>query len=248
MKHARFVCILVFTAATLASAQSKTVPFVGRMFPAESGVFGATTGTVGFFAAPVAYDSGGWRAESVAMADLNGDGKLDLVVANGCSSNTNCLNGVVGVLLGNGDGTFQNAVLYGSGGGGGYLANSVTIADVNGDGKPDLLVANRCEFYLGHCGSDTIGVLLGNGDGTFRTTVVSNSGRAKSIAAVDVNRDGKLDLVVANECTFGPGNCPEGTVGILLGNGDGTFRAGSSYRSGGLISDSVAVGDFNGGW
>ena len=50
-------------------------------------------------------------------------------------------NGTVGVLLGNGDGTFQTAVTYGSGG---YWANSVAVADVNGDGKPDLLVANFC--------------------------------------------------------------------------------------------------------
>ena len=78
---------------------------------------------------------------SVAVADVNGDGKPDLVVANVCASSADdCANGTVGVLLGNGDGTFQTAVTYGSGG---YEANSVAVADVNGDGKPDLLVANQ---------------------------------------------------------------------------------------------------------
>ena len=77
-------------------------------------------------------------AFSVAVADVNGDGKPDLVVAN---RNTMAAVGSVGVLLGNGDGTFQAAVTYGSGG---YQANSVAVADVNGDGKPDLLVANLC--------------------------------------------------------------------------------------------------------
>ena len=87
----------------------------------------------------VTYDSGGYEAQSVAVADVNGDGKPDLVVANLCAS-SDCTNGgVVGVLLGNGDGTFQAAVSYGSGG---QDAESVAVADVNGDGKPDLVVAN----------------------------------------------------------------------------------------------------------
>ena len=92
------------------------------------------------FANAVGYGSGGNWADSVAVADVNGDGKPDLVVANYCASGS-CANGTVGVLLGNGDGTFQSAVTYGSGGTDAY---SVAVADVNGDGKPDLLVANRC--------------------------------------------------------------------------------------------------------
>ena len=74
------------------------------------------------------------------MADVNGDGKPDLMVANYCGTDNNCsTEGSAGVLLGNGDGTFQTAVTYGSGG---LNPLSVAVADVNGDGKPDLLVAN----------------------------------------------------------------------------------------------------------
>ena len=90
------------------------------------------------FANAVAYGSGGYGAKSVAVADVNGDGKPDLLVANQCTNDNNCT-GVLGVLLGNGDGTFQTVVPYGTGGQGAYF---VAVADVNGDGKPDLLVAN----------------------------------------------------------------------------------------------------------
>jgi hypothetical protein len=92
-----------------------------------------------FLAAPTD-SSGGQNAVSVAVADVNGDGKPDLLVANGCADST-CINSSVGVLLGNGDGTFQSAASYGSGG---YEAYSVAVVDVNGDGKPDLLVGNSC--------------------------------------------------------------------------------------------------------
>jgi FG-GAP-like repeat len=75
----------------------------------------------------VSYDSGGQDTYSVAVADVNKDSKPDLVVANACASSTDCQNGTVDVLLGNGDGTFQSAVSYGSGG---YHAVSVAVADV----------------------------------------------------------------------------------------------------------------------
>jgi hypothetical protein len=115
----------------------------------------------GTFQPVVSYASGGSDADSVAVADVNGDGKLDLVVANLCGIN-NC-SGVVGVLLGNGDGTFKPSVTYSAGD---AETKSVAIADVNGDGRLDILVAAQ----------NTVGVRLGNGDGTFQPAVTYASG------------------------------------------------------------------------
>ncbi|MGA7648369.1 MAG: Ig-like domain repeat protein [Terriglobales bacterium] len=193
-----------------------------------------------FLTAPT-YGSGGYASYSVAVADVNGDGKPDMVVANWCASNGNCTNGSIGVLLGNGDGTFQTAVGYDSGG---IYVRSVAVADVNGDGKPDVVVANQCANS--NCTNGSIGVLLGNGDGTFQTAVSYGSDGiyADSVAVADVNGDGKPDLLVANECTSS--NCTNGSVSVLLGNGDGTFQTAVSYGSGGEYAWSVAVADVNG--
>jgi hypothetical protein len=169
----------------------------------------------------------------VAVADVNGDGKPDLLVANVCSTSNCTSGGGVGVLLGNGDGTFQAAMSYGSGG---QDAVSVAVADVNGDGKPDLVVANS---------DGTVGILLGNGDGSFQAAMSYGSGgtSASSVAVADVSGDGKLDLIVANSCAAS--DCANGSVGVLLGNGDGTFQAAISYSSGGVYTDAVVLGDLN---
>src|SRR5208337_695820 len=91
-------------------------------------------------ATAIPYDTGGNGANAVAVADVNGDGKPDVVVANWCAYSSCTVPGNnVGVLLGKGDGSFQTAVVYPSGG---LYADSVVVADVNGDGKPDLVVAN----------------------------------------------------------------------------------------------------------
>ena len=110
----------------------------------------------------------GYGPDSVAVADLNGDGKLDLVVANYCVWGAACWaeyfgQGGVTVLLGNGNGTFQAAVSYGAGG---YEANPVAVAYVNGDGKLDLAVTD----------GNGVSVLLGNGDGTFQAAVSYGAG------------------------------------------------------------------------
>ena len=119
-----------------------------------------------FLTAPT-YGSGGYYAESVAVADVNGDGKPDLVVTDQCSDSA-CMNhGFVGVLLGKGDGTFQPVGTYDSGG---YNAFSVAVEDVNGDGKPDLVVANVCATSNCSTGG-AVSVLLGNGDGTFQAAL-----------------------------------------------------------------------------
>ena len=118
----------------------------------------------------------------------------------------------------------------------------MAVADVNGDGKPDLLVTNECSSG---CTNGSVSVLLGNGDGTFQTAVSYGSGGeyALSVAVADVNGDGKPDMLVANDCASG---CTNGLVSVLLGNGDGTFQTAVSYSSGGVDAWAVAVGDMNG--
>ena len=199
----------------------------------------------GTFQPAVTYLAGGYFTQSVAVADVNGDGKPDLLVINDCTSAINCAytvgNGSVAVLLGNGDGTFQPAVAYDTGG---QFPNGVLVADLNKDGKLDLVVSN---FSGGINGFGELGVLLGNGDGTFQPAVIYNSAYSYnlvSMAIVDIDGDGNLDLLVANECADLA--CASGAVGVLLGNGDGTFQPGVPYPSGGYYTRSLAVTDLNG--
>jgi hypothetical protein len=168
----------------------------------------------GTFQAPVSYASGGYTPNSgifVAVGDVNGDGHPDLVVATICQSSNNCNAGGVNVLLGNGNGTFQSAVTYGSGG---VHANSLAVADVNGDGHADVVVANRCNSKS--C-SGVVSVLLGSGDGTLQTAqnFASAGNTAWSVAVADVNGDGMPDLLVANCCASSQ-NPVNYTVGVLL--------------------------------
>jgi hypothetical protein len=171
--------------------------------------------------APVAfYGTGGSIATSVAIADVNGDGKPDLLTTN-ASSNT------AGVLLGNGNGTFQYATTFLTGG---SYPTSLAVADVNADNRPDLLTANS--------NSNTAGVLLGNGNGTFQPATTFGTGSYPvKIAVADVNSDGKPDLLTANSY----GN----TAGVLLGNGNGTFQAVATFPTGGSYPNSIAVADVN---
>ena len=197
----------------------------------------------GTFLTAVPYNSGGAEAFSVAVADVNGDGHPDLVVANNCTSSNSCANGNVAVLLGNGDGTFQSASAYGSGG---NSARSVAVGDLNGDGKPDLVVANQCG-NSNNCWSGSVGVLLGNGDGTFQSVATYASGgqTVVSVVTADVSGDGKLDVIVADQCDFSA-DCGTGLIGVLLGNGDGTLQTVQTYAAGALETDSVVVRDLNG--
>ena len=160
---------------------------------------------------------------ALVAGDFNGDGRTDLAVANyGIYPN----DGTVSVLLGNGDGTFQDQVRYAVGTG----PNALVVGDFNGDGRTDLAVAND--------GTNDVSVLLSNGDGTFQDQVRYAVGTTPvALVARDFNGDGRTDLAVVN---FGTND-----VSVLLSNGDGTFQHQVRYAVGDYPSALVA-GDFNG--
>jgi hypothetical protein len=169
--------------------------------------------------------------DSVAVADLNGDGKLDFI-ATGAVDGTPA--GVF-VFLGNGDGTFKDAGAYFTLAE--FGASGAIIVDLNGDGKPDLaLAADDRPGYLA--------VLLGNGDGTFQGPVnypTPTVDAPVGITSGDFNGDGKMDLAISSdEAVHGLLS----GVYVLMGNGDGTFQSPVFYPFGYLLN-SIAVGDFN---
>jgi len=193
----------------------------------------------GTFRSPTSYYVTGTLVTSpvaLAVADLNHDNKPDIVVVNN-TGNT------VAVLLGKGNGTFiaqtaedaanstgTPAPTYATGASPFYVA----IADLNHDGNPDLVVANFKD--------DTVSILLGKGDGTFRDQSVIDVGLGPDfVSIVDINNDGKPDLLVANST--------EDTLEVLLGKGDGSFAFKGLTRTGPPTSQStlqtMAVADFN---
>jgi hypothetical protein len=177
----------------------------------------------GTFASPLSFPVGK-HTTSVAIGDFNADGKPDIVA-------TNFLSGGVTVLLGNGDGSFQKAVSYRTGSG----PRSVAVADLNGDGKLDLVIANSR--------TEKVSVLIGNGDGTFKKAVnFAAEHKPNAVAVTDVNGDGKLDVVTTLSYTASHGN---GSMAVLLGNGDGTLQEPTYYGTG-LLPRSLVVADFNG--
>jgi FG-GAP-like repeat/FG-GAP repeat len=199
----------------------------------------------GTFKAASTYDSGGAGASSVAIGDLNGDGKADLAVANNCNSPLDCTAGSVSILFGNGDGTFSLSGVYGSGGAG---ATSIVVGDLTGLGKQDLVVATRCSSIGCTTGPGTVSVLLNKGNGTFDPaasySTSQQNAQSTAVAVADVNSDGRLDLIAGNACSNE--NCTTGTVTVFLGNGNGTFQAGVSYSSGGMNPLEVNVADIDG--
>jgi hypothetical protein len=183
----------------------------------------------GTFSSPI-NSNPGVSIGNIRLADVNGDGKLDLVFV----SITHTTNQVY-VSLGAGDGTFGTVTAYTVFSGGASVVEIVT-GDFNGDGKIDVAASGNIDNAVG-----PIGVLFGNGDGTFATPAVTSVGvnAPNGLAVADFNGDGKLDLVLAGEQLS---DHTQQTY-FLPGKGDGTFQTPSIIAPG---SGAVAVGDVNG--
>jgi len=144
---------------------------------------------VGGFRAQVLYATASGN-HSIRAADIDADGDLDIVGAN---DNANA----VSVLLGNGNGTFKPYVRYTTG----ITPKSVALADVDGDLKTDIITANITRNYptVTNPGRDTVSVLPGNGNGTFKPRIDYRVGQGPfSVDAGDLNCDGAIDIVTAN--------------------------------------------------
>jgi hypothetical protein len=154
--------------------------------------------------------------------DFNGDGRLDLAL---------CGNGAA-VVLGNGDGTYQPPNVVAAG----FETISMTLGDFNGDGNLDIAAGRANEDPV----NEQVVLLPGNGDGTFQAPIyVPVAGRPGTfyVASGDFDGDLNADLITGDR-TFG-------TITVLLGNGDGSFRTASILETGHFVTQLV-VSDFNG--
>jgi hypothetical protein len=167
----------------------------------------------------------GMKPVVVAVADFNGDGKLDFAVVNQDS-------GTVSIRLGNGAGTFTAKPDIAVAG----FLRAVAVGDFNGDSKPDLAVSTDANANSGN-----VSIRLGNGAGTFTAKPdVAVGEEPVSFVVADFNGDGKTDLASVNSGS--------NTVSVGLGNGDGTFTAKPDFDVGMSTNslEGVAAADFNG--
>ncbi|MBI3110298.1 MAG: T9SS type A sorting domain-containing protein [Ignavibacteriales bacterium] len=172
----------------------------------------------GTFAAPATYNVG--DAPSLAEADLDGDGDIDLVAADYYTNS-------VSILLNNGAGVL---VVTGSFASGGINAHKLCAPDLDGDGDNDLAVPNS--------GSGNLSIFFNNGNAVFTGPVLYAAGiRPNAVISADLDSDGDADLVVTNNGSA--------SVSVMLNNGNGTSAAKVDYtvRS---YPQSPSVADYNG--
>lgn len=161
---------------------------------------------------------------ALALSDLNGDAVLDLAMTSRAGS-------IATVLLGRGDGTFHPQLDFAVG----REPVSIGVGDLNRDGHPDLVTANRGGAFTPN---NTVSVLLGIGDGTFspHADFTVNSG-PEWVVIGDLDGDQRLDVAAVHVGV-------QGVVSVLRGNGDGTLRSREDYATGGSPRH-VTTGDLN---
>lgn len=175
----------------------------------------------GTFASPIEVNASGIRAGELAAADLNGDGRADLVVGNQSLSNSK-----IGILLNNGNGTFGQMATHSLSAG----VRGIAIGDINNDGHNDIVAVMQQTMAAS---------LLNNGNGTFSQPMefqALNSGRGEGIVLGNFVGDANLDLAVVSE--------DGDDFGLLMGNGDGTFGAPTVVDDG--ARNAIVAHDFDG--
>ncbi len=176
----------------------------------------------GSFGPPMAL---GVEGQTIAEGDFNQDGNRDLALTDRDAN--------LSILLGNGDTTFvaptETALM-----GGDAIADDIVASDLNNDTLTDLIVANT--------GTHNVSVFLGNGNGRFQAVIDAATGvHPRRLTVDDFNGDGSRDLAVANQGDLGVLN---GSLSILIGNGDGTFQPANDLFGGTAVEGAVS-GDFN---
>jgi hypothetical protein len=191
----------------------------------------------GAFAVGATYSLGGWNFASVALGDFNGDSKQDIVLTSSCSETSNCPDGALSLLLGNGNGTMQ-----------GTTPAKVTIqvthqllVDINGDGIPDMVGTEN--YYRGNQQNPgAVVVALGIGGGKFgpSTEYPSTLSGPTGLAVADLNGDGYLDVVMNG---FDGSSC---AVAVFLGGKGGSLGSSATYPLPDYTTGAPAIGDFAG--
>jgi phospholipase C len=194
--EATVLASMMTTAETARITVTNPTPGGGKSLPAYLPI------TNSFTMAPVTSDvSAGANPVLLAEADFNGDGNLDLAVANG-STHT------IQIMLGTGTGTFTTGPSFSVGSNSTSVPTSMVVGDFNGDGIPDLLV--------GVSPDSIVEVLLGQGNGSFNlVNTIPTVVNPVSMSVADFNQDGFLDFVVANQ--------EDNTATVFLGQGNGSF-------------------------